>query len=72
MEDLIVSNEDLKKMFKKGELKDMPNGWYYNDFEVEIIAIHKRETKHITDITNAEFYRLRKVKTDTITKDIRY
>ena len=72
MEDLIVSNEDLKKMFKKGELKDTPNGWYYKTFEVEILAIHTRETKHITDITHAEFYKLKRVKQDTRINDIRY
>ncbi|RLA81959.1 MAG: hypothetical protein DRG78_08330 [Epsilonproteobacteria bacterium] len=72
MEDLIVSNEDLKEMFKKGELKDMPNGWYYNNFEVEIIAIHKLESKHITDITHAEFYKLKKIKNNNNYNDIRY
>ena len=72
MEDLIVSNEDLKKMFKDGVLKDMPNGWYYENFEVEIIAIHTKETKHIRDITHAEFYRIRKIKKNTTINDIKY
>lgn len=60
MEELIVSNEELKSLFKDKILKDTPNGWYYKDTQIDIIAIHTRETKHIIDITCAEHYKLKK------------
>ncbi len=60
MEELIVSNEELKLLFRDKILKDTPNGWFYKDTEIDIIAIHKRETKHITDVTFAESYKLKK------------
>ncbi|MEA2019678.1 MAG: hypothetical protein U9N59_14650 [Campylobacterota bacterium] len=60
MEELIVSNEELKSLFKDKILKDTTSGWYYKDTEIDIIAIHTRETKHITDVTFAENYKLKK------------
>ena len=60
MEELIVSNEELKNLFKEKILKDTPDGWFYKDTQIDIIAIHTRETKHITDISHAEFYKLKK------------
>jgi hypothetical protein len=60
MDELIVTREELKQLFKEGILKDTPNGWFYKDTEIEIIAIHNTETKLIPDITNADTYRLTK------------
>ena len=45
-------------MFSSGILEDSKNGWLFNKKRVQIIAIHKSETKYITDIANAEFYKL--------------
>jgi len=60
MDELIVSNEELKALFKDQILRDTPKGWFYKDTEIDIIAIHKKESKHITDITNAQNYKLKK------------
>jgi len=58
MEELIVSNDELKKMFQDKRMIDATNGWFLDGMEVEIHAIHKQETKYISDITQAEFYKL--------------
>ena len=60
MEELIVSSDELKQLFKDEILKDTDNGWFYKDTQIEIIAIHKQEAKHIRDITEAEKYKLKK------------
>jgi len=61
-DELIITSDELKDLFKKKILKDTNKGWYYNDFEVEIIAIHDIESKYLHDITKAERYKLVKVK----------
>jgi hypothetical protein len=59
MEDLTLSSEELKKMFKDKEIIDTNNGWFYQGKEVEIIAIHDKEVKYVTDMFRAEFYKLK-------------
>ncbi len=60
MEELIVTSDELKQLFRDKILKDTDNGWFYKDTQIEIIALHKQETKHIRDITEAEKYKLKK------------
>jgi len=60
MDELIVTREELKQLFKENILQDKPNGWFYKDTQIDIIAIHKTETKHVYDITNAETYKLKR------------
>ena len=62
MEDLIVSSDELKQLFKDKKMLDTDNGWFLNGKEVEIIAIHNREVKHVMDMTRADFYKLVEVK----------
>ena len=59
MEDLLVSADELKKMFKDKEVLDTNEGWFYKDNEIEIVAIHDKEVKYIMDMARAEFYKLR-------------
>ena len=59
MEDLTLSADELKKMFKDKEILDTNNGWFYQGKEVEIIAIHDKEVKYFTDMFRAEFYKLK-------------
>ena len=59
MEELLVSADELKKMFKDKEVLDTNDGWFYKDQEIEIIAIHDKEVKYIMDMARAEFYKLR-------------
>jgi len=61
-DELVVSAEQLKQLFKDKILKDTPNGWFYNDTEIQIIALHDIESKYLQDIVHAEKYKLIKVK----------
>ncbi len=61
MEDFIVSKEELHQMFEKKELLDTNKGWFYKKQEIEIIAIHKLETKYIQDMMNTDSYKIRAV-----------
>ncbi len=60
MDELIVTRDELKQLFSEGILKDTPKGWFYKDTEIDIIAIHNKETKLVPDVTKAETYRLTK------------
>lgn len=60
MEELIVTRDELKQLFAENILQDRNEGWFYKDTQIEIIAIHQKETKLIQDVTKAETYRLRK------------
>ena len=59
IEDKIISSEELKQMFKKGEILDTDDGWYYKNNEIEIIAIHDKEIKYVTDMLHSKNYKIR-------------
>ena len=58
MEELIVSNDELKKMFEDKKLLDTDKGWFWEGDEVDIFAMHTKEPKHVMDITRTDFYKL--------------
>ena len=60
MDELVVTRDELKQLFKENILQDRPNGWFYKDTEIDIIAIHKVETKHLQDVSKAETYKLKR------------
>ena len=60
MDELIVTRDELKQLFSENILQDKPDGWFYKDTQIEIIAIHNKETKLIPDVTEAETYKLKK------------
>jgi hypothetical protein len=60
MDELIVTIDELKELFRENILRDTPKGWFYKDTEIDIIAIHQKETKHIRDVTKAETYKLKR------------
>ncbi len=60
MDELIVTRDELKQLFQEKILRDTPDGWFYKDTEIDIIAIHTQELKHLYDVTNAEKYKLKK------------
>ncbi len=59
MEELIVSSDELKQMFKNKEISDTNDGWFMDKIEVEIIAIHDKEVKYVTDMFRAESYKIK-------------
>jgi hypothetical protein len=58
MEELIVSKEELVKMFEDETIVDSGAGWLMNGEEVELIALHDVDPKFLQDITNAKFYKI--------------
>ncbi|MCK5110175.1 MAG: hypothetical protein KAQ94_01555 [Arcobacteraceae bacterium] len=58
MEDLIVTKEELIRMFESGELKDSNEGWLLNGRYIEIAAIHETDPKYLHDVTNSQYYKL--------------
>jgi len=58
MEDLIVTKDELVNMFALGELKDDNSGWLLNGMPIDIVALHDTDPKYITDVTNAQYYKL--------------
>ena len=60
MDELIVTRDELKQLFKEKILQDTPKGWFYKDTEIDIIALHTQETKLIPDVTKAETYKLKR------------
>ena len=66
MEDLIITKEELVRMFESGELKDSNEGWLLNGMYVEIVAIHETDPKYLHDVTSAQYYKLIKKKNKRI------
>lgn len=58
-EELVLSSDELKKLFKNKEILDTGKGWVYKGKEVDIIAIHKVEPKYLQDLARAEFYKIK-------------
>jgi len=62
MEDIILSKDNLIKLFEIEEIKDTDDGWLYMDtYLVNIIAIHDKDPKYVYNITNAEYYKITKI-----------
>ncbi|MFK2821668.1 hypothetical protein [Arcobacter sp. YIC-80] len=57
-EELIVSKEELIKLFEEETIKDTGKGWLMEDKEVDIIALHDIDPKFLQDVTKAKFYKL--------------
>ena len=62
MKELKLSKEQLIKLFEIEDIKDTNNGWLYmNNHFVDIIAIHDKDPKYVYNITNAEYYKIKKI-----------
>jgi len=58
MEELVVSNEELKQMFEDKEMVDTGNGWFYKGVEIQLAAIHDQEPKYLLDKAKSQNYRI--------------
>lgn len=58
MEELIISKEELIKLFENQVIEDTGRGWLMEGKTVDIIALHEIEPRFLQDITNAKFYKL--------------
>jgi len=63
IDEIIITSEELKKLFKENILQDRNEGWFYKDTQIDIIALHRQEAKHIYDIANAPKYKIKKKET---------
>ena len=62
MEEQIVTKDEIVEMFSLGVLEDNENGWLLYGQEIQIIAIHETDPKYMTDVTNANYYKLVPIK----------
>ena len=58
MEELIISKEELIKLFENQVIEDTGRGWLMEGKTVDIIALHEIEPRFLQDVTNAKFYKL--------------
>lgn len=58
MEELVITKDDLVRMFETEELKDDNNGWMLNGLYIDIVAIHETDPKYLHDVTSAQYYKL--------------
>ncbi|MEA3512215.1 MAG: hypothetical protein U9R37_01295 [Campylobacterota bacterium] len=59
MDDLTLTSDELKLLFKNKEIIDTNEGWFYKGKEVEIFALHEIEPKYIQDMARAQRYRIK-------------
>ena len=58
MEELIISKEELIKLFETQKIEDTGKQWLMEGKAIDIIALHDIEPKFLQDVTNAKFYKL--------------
>ncbi|AXX92372.1 hypothetical protein CPU12_06855 [Malaciobacter molluscorum LMG 25693] len=58
MEEKILSKEELIQLFEDRVIVDSGKGWFMNDKEVQIIALHDIDPKFLQDVTNAKYYKI--------------
>ena len=58
MEELIISKEELIKLFENQVIEDTGRGWLMEGKTVDIIALHEIEPRFLQDVTNAKFHKL--------------
>ncbi len=63
IDEIIITSDELKQLFKENILQDRNEGWFYKDTQIDIIALHKQEPKHIYDIANAAKYKIKRKET---------
>ena len=58
MEELILTREELIKLFESEKIVDTGKAWIMDGIQVDIIALHNIEPKFLQDITRADFYKI--------------
>lgn len=58
MNEKIITREELIELFMENAITDSKAGWVYNDWIIEIVAIHKVEAKYLQDLTYAKKYKI--------------
>lgn len=55
---MVVSKDELVKLFEEEKILDTGKGWVMDGSLVKIIALHEIEPKFLQDITNAKSYKI--------------
>jgi hypothetical protein len=63
IDEIIVTSDELKNLFKDNILQDRNEGWFYKETQIDIIALHKQEPKHVYEVANAPKYKLKRKET---------
>lgn len=56
--DKILTKEELIELFENEDIKDTGKGWFLDNQEIDIIAIHEVEPKYLQDVANAKTYKI--------------
>ncbi len=59
MKELNITKDELAKLFQNNIIIDTDKGWFYRNKEIEIIAVHDKETKYIQNLTNSKNYKIK-------------
>lgn len=65
----ILTREELIKLFMNDKIVDTPNGWVYENWIIEIIALHAIETKYLENLTNSKMYKIKQIRPIKIYKN---
>lgn len=58
----IVTRDELIGLFMDDKIVDTSNGWVYEDWIVEIIALHTIDTKYLENLTNSKLYKIKQLR----------
>lgn len=58
MEELVLTREELIKLFDSEIIIDTGRAWIMEGKQVDIIALHAIEPKFLQDVTRAEHYKI--------------
>ena len=56
--DKILTKEELIELFENEDIKDTGKGWFLENQEIDIVAIHEVEPKYLQDVANAKTYKI--------------
>jgi len=66
MDEIVLTKDDLIRLFEQQEIKDTQEGWLYKDeIYINIIAIHEKDPRYIYDVTDAQYYKIVPLNTTT-------
>ena len=59
MDEIVLTKDDLVRLFEQEEIKDTQEGWLYKDeILINIIAVHDKDPKYVFNVTDAQYYKI--------------
>lgn len=56
--ELIISKEELITLFLDGTIKETHFGWIFNTIRIDIVALHDKDLKYISNVAEAKEYKI--------------